>query len=90
MISRTPFDVDRFLAEVAGARTTDEVKAVWVRALRTTAFCRLDRPARERLFAAAAAQITHTRNSELPRQADAAAGAVNPDIIAGPSGTTHE
>jgi hypothetical protein len=81
---------EQLLAEVAAARTVDEVRAAWVGALRTTAFCLLERPARERLFDAAADQIAHIKNSDLPHEADAAAGVVNPGITAGSSGTQKD
>jgi hypothetical protein len=81
--------LEGFLEEVAGARTTDEVRTVWVRALRTTTFCLLPRAARERLFGAAVDQIACIKNSELPPQADAHAGGDKPGTIAGSSGTTR-
>jgi hypothetical protein len=80
--------LEGFLAEVTGARTIDEVRAVWVRALRTTTFCLLPRPARERLFGAAADAIAHIRNFGFPHDAETHAGGDKPGTLAGSSGTT--
>jgi hypothetical protein len=83
---------EAFLAEVAAARTTDEVRAVWARrALRTTAFCLLDRPAREHLFHAAVDAIARINNSELPAMTRGTpAGGDSPGITAGSSGTQKD
>ena len=54
--------LEGLLEEVAGACTTDEVRAVWMRALRTTAFCLLERAARERLWSRSPGRLRHPRS----------------------------